>query len=32
MLYKNKNGLIGYNYFKIAVTREEKTYKVLKSI
>jgi len=32
MLYKDKDGLIRYNYFKIIVIREKKTYKVLESI
>jgi len=31
MLYKDKDGLIRYNYFKIIVTKEEMTYKVLES-
>ena len=31
MLYKDKDGLIRYNYFKIIVTKEEKTYKALES-
>jgi len=33
MLYKDKDGLIRYNYPKIVVTREEsQTYKVLESV
>jgi len=31
MLRKDKDGLIRYNYLKIVVTREEKTYKTLES-
>ena len=31
ILYKNKNRLIRYNYPKIAVTKEERTYKTLES-
>ena len=31
MLCKDKDGLIRYNYFKIIVIREERTYKILES-
>ena len=32
ILQKDKDGLIRYNYPKIAAIREEKTYKTLKSV
>jgi len=32
MLRKDKDRLIRYNYLKIAVIREEKTYKILESV
>jgi len=32
MLRKDEDGLIRYNYPKVIVTREEKTYKILESV
>jgi len=32
MLYINKNEIIKYNYFKIIITKEERTYKIFKNI
>ena len=32
ILHKDKGGLVRYNYLKIIVIREEKTYKIPKSV
>jgi len=32
MLYKDKDGLIRYNYLKILAIREERAYKILESV